>query len=147
MEFTDIFSNKNLSIGNTDVDDDHAKLIEIIGDLNDLIHTAWNREEFARILSMMTDYSLTHFRQEELYMQEFSYPKLDAHKKSHLEYIYKVSNYNLDLLGNNPPDPQEIVYFLKTWWNNHILKLDSAYEKYRKHANIKATYRKISKLK
>ncbi|HNX54051.1 MAG TPA: hemerythrin family protein [Prolixibacteraceae bacterium] len=147
MEFTDSFSNKNLSIGNNDIDDDHTKLIEIINDLNDLIQTRGTREDFARILSLMTDYSLTHFRQEELYMQEFDYPKFNVHKKSHLEYIYKVSNYNLDLAKKNPPEPQEIVDFLRTWWQNHILMLDAAYEKYRKQANIEATYRKISRLK
>ena len=144
METNNFFSHGQLSIGNIDIDEDHYRLLEIINDLNNLIQFGKDREEFARILSLMTDYSLTHFKLEELYMKEFNYPKLDAHKKSHFKYIYIVSNYNVALLGINPPDPREIVDFLKNWWENHILKMDSSYENYRKEIKSVATYRKTS---
>ena len=121
-----------LSIGNTSIDNDHKKLIEIINNLVDMIELGGSREEFAKILTNMTDYSLKHLKKEEIYMEEFVYPKLAEHKISHREYIFKVAMYNVDLLGNNPPNPNEIVQYLEKWWTNHILIYDMDYENYRK---------------
>jgi hemerythrin len=133
--------NESLSIGNKDVDDDHKKLIEIINNLIDLIELNLDRKEFARILSKMTDYSLTHFKREEAYMQKFCFPELSTHQKHHMKYIYKVSIYNDALLSHNPPDPKEIVDFLKAWWENHILKEDSGYEIYKKKLDSPVNYK------
>jgi len=74
-------------------------------------------------------------------MQKFSYPKLKEHKQYHRNYIYKVAMYNVDLLHANPPELIEIIKFLKEWWINHILKIDSDYEKYKNktHSDVKYT--------
>ena len=114
----------NLSIGNTNIDNDHKKLIKIYNDLIDLIELDRNREEFAKILSKMTDYVLKHFKKEETYMQEFSYPKLTEHKQYHRDYSYKVAMYNVNLFGINPPEPREVIKFFEKWWTNHIMNSD-----------------------
>jgi len=120
-----------LSIGNSDVDHEHQQLLEIYNDLVDLIQQKKSRDDFARILSLMTDYSLIHFKKEEDYMRRFSYPKLVEHVNYHKSYIYIVAMYNAHLLGQNPPDPIEIVKFLKKWWQNHILQSDKDYENFK----------------
>lgn len=129
-----------LSIGNIDVDNDHKKLLDVYNDLVDLIELNGKREEFAEILSKMTDYSLRHFNKEEIYMQEFNYPKLEEHRQYHRDYRYKVAMYNVDLLGSNPPDPKEIIKFLEKWWTNHILNNDMHYENYKKKIESDVTY-------
>jgi len=53
------------SIGDSKIDNDHQTLIEIINDLIELVELSKDREEFAKILSKMTDYSLSHFKKEE----------------------------------------------------------------------------------
>jgi len=131
---------EELSIGNPDVDEDHQSLLEIYNELVDLVQINQSRENFARILSMMTDYSLIHFRKEEKYMKNLSYPELNEHKKNHNSYIYTVSMYNTQLLDTNPPDPIEIVKFLKTWWTNHILQLDLQYENFKRENQLKIEY-------
>ena len=110
-------------------------------DLVDLIEQNKNREEFAKILSKMTDYVLKHFKQEELYMQELSYPKLTEHQQYHRDYAYKVAMYNVDSLSANPPDPKEILEFLEKWWKNHILNVDIDYENYKKKNELDISYR------
>jgi hemerythrin-like metal-binding protein len=144
MDFSNYNWMENLSIGNPDIDYDHKKVLEIINDLVDLIENKRSRVEFARILSKMTDYSLTHFKHEENYMLDLGFPQLNAHRKHHLNYVYKVSMYNHNSAGNNPPDPSEVVSFLKNWWENHILKEDSLYEIYRKESNAQAKYIKLT---
>ena len=51
-----------ISIGNPEIDLDHKELFEIYNDLVDLIEFKKSRDEFAGILSKMTNYSLMHFK-------------------------------------------------------------------------------------
>ena len=104
-----------LSIGNVDIDNVHSRLIEIYNDLVEHAETNGNRENFAVILSKMTDYSLVHFKKEEAYMQAMSFPELAKHRGFHRDYIYKVAMFNVDFLGGNPPSCNEIINFLKKW--------------------------------
>jgi len=129
-----------LSIGNPEIDNDHKRLLEIYNDLVDLIEFKKSREEFARILSKMTDYSLIHFKKEERYMEYLSYPKIKEHKNFHRNYIYKVAMYNVDLLNINPPNPEEIIKFLNEWWVYHILKIDFQYENFKKENALDVNY-------
>ena len=140
MDLKKIEWSEKLSVGNKTIDNDHKKLFEIYNDLVDLIELNKSREEFAKILSEMTDYVLNHFKKEEIYMQEFSYPKFLEHKQYHLDYNYKVALYNYDLLSNSPPDPKTIIKFIEDWWINHILKADTEYENYRKKICSNAMY-------
>jgi len=141
MNLGKIIWRNELSIGNNAIDNDHKKLLEIYNDLVDLIKLNRSREEFAKILSKMTGYTLNHFKKEESYMQQFAYPKLAEHKKYHRDYSYKVAMYNVDLLSVNPPDPIEITIFLEKWWTNHILNNDVDYESYRKKIQSATKYK------
>lgn len=133
------WSNK-LSIGNDNIDLDHKRLFVIYNDLIDLVSTNWNRVEFARILNDMTDYALSHFKKEEVYMQEFGFPDFAEHKKEHEAYLYKISTYNFNLLGIHAPEPQEVLDFLEAWWQSHVMQSDKLYEQYKKLIKSEAKY-------
>lgn len=140
MKLNKITWSQKLSIGNDNVDFDHKKLLVVYNDLVDLIEKNKDRKEFARILSEMTDYALSHFKKEENYMQEFAFPDFAEHKKEHEDYLYKISTYNLNLLGINAPEPQEVLAFLENWWQDHILHKDNLYEQYKKQVKSDARY-------
>ena len=118
-------------IGNPEIDNDHRKLLEIYNELVDLIEYKMSRQDFARILTKMTDYSLIHFKKEEKYMEQLSYPNINEHIAFHRDYIYKVAMYNLDLLNENGLNAEDVLKFLKAWWINHIMKIDLLYEKFK----------------
>jgi len=121
------------SIGNSEMDLEHQRLLEIYNELIILIQNNKNRTAFAEILSKMTDYSLFHFKDEEEYMQKIKYPRYKEHKQIHKEFIIEVATFNTNLLSNTPPTPEEILLFIKEWWMNHILKEDFEYEIYKKN--------------
>lgn len=141
--FEKIHWSEGLSMGNDYVDKDHRKLLKIYNDLVDLIEHNKSREEFSKILSEMTDYSLMHFKKEEEYMMEFNYPSLNEHKQFHMDYIYRVSMFNIELSRFSTTDPGEVIQFLEDWWVNHILEKDSSYENYRKSINSSANYKRF----
>ncbi len=130
----------DLSIGNVRIDNDHKKLLEAYDDLVDLIDHDGSNEDFAKILSKMTDYVFKHLKNEEKYMEEFGYPKLKEHQQFHRDYNYKVAMYNFDLLKSNPPNPHEIIEYIREWWMNHILKHDMDYENYKRSIDSDASY-------
>lgn len=131
---------QEMSIGNSKVDKDHQKLVNIYNDLLDLTNKGYSSNEFSRILSDMTDYTMFHFKKEETYMVSFSYPEFKNHRNEHVQMIYQVAMYNYEL-HNNGVDPYEILGFLKSWWTNHIKIHDGAYERFRTENHAEAEYR------
>ncbi len=118
---------QKLLIGNNK----NHKLIEIINDLDELIEYKKDRQEFAKILTKMTDHSLSHFKIEEASMEKMIYPLFDDHKNDHRDYIYKVAMFNVNLIGTNSPHPKDVIPFLENWWTNHIMTHDAKYEKFK----------------
>ena len=134
-----IIWNKELSIGNMMIDSVHKRLIDIYNEMIEFIQSEHNREDFAIILSKMTDYSLMHFKREEEYMNKMGYPALIDHRNDHKDYIYKVAMYNIDLASSIPPELDEVAAFIEKWWIHHILEIDTLYEKYKveSHSDVK----------
>lgn len=130
---------EEMSIGNNKIDEDHQKLMNIYNDLLDLTNKGFDSNEFSRILSDMTDYTMYHFKKEEAYMTSFSYPDFQNHRNEHVQMIYKVAMYNYEL-HNDGVDPDEILEFLKNWWLNHIKVHDEAYERFKTENQIITDY-------
>jgi hemerythrin len=130
--------NEALSIGNEQIDEDHLEILKIYNDLIDIINGKGNFDEFARVLTDMTNYAFKHFDKEEIYMNKINYPYRDSHTQIHRNYIYKVSMFNLNYFENTNID--DVLNFIKDWWHKHIQGADAEYEKYRISNQIEAFY-------
>ena len=64
-------------------------------------------------------------------MQELPYPKFIEHKALHKDYIYNVAMFNVNYLGENSTDAQDVIKFLRKWWINHILYTDKNYNHFK----------------
>lgn len=127
----------NFNIGNSIIDDQHKELIEIINDMIESITKGDITKKFAGLLSRMTDYSIRHFTSEEQFMSEISYPDIENHQKLHKEYVLKTAIFNSQYLTPTPPDSNEVVSFLTSWWTNHIIQVDIDYILFRQNAIYK----------
>ena len=133
--------NSSYSVGNINIDDEHMQMLQIYNELIDLAGNGENnRKVFASILSKLTDFSLYHFKNEEKFMFNMKYPDFEEHKKMHKEYIIKVALYNTNLLSHNPPNPSEIIEFVKNWLDNHIFKEDIKYVNFNKAKSLNIKY-------
>ena len=121
---------QEFSVGDDELDRDHKKLLQIFNKLTEN-GLSQKGEDFAAILSELTDYSLLHFKREEKYMQDLSYPKFEEHKVYHKDFIYKVAMFNVNYLGENSTDAQDVIKFLRKWWINHILYTDKDYNHFK----------------
>ncbi len=113
-----------LSVNNEIIDNQHMHIFTLLDQMNMLVPEDAKNDKFALFLTELTEYGLTHLKEEEKFMAENHYPGLEEHKKVHKAYLLKVSMFNIKF---NETSQQEVVDFLKNWWYNHISKMDMQY--------------------
>lgn len=110
------------------VDDEHARLFQIIQDTNDIIHAEFipdKYDEIVRILTALKDYTVLHFTDEEKYMESIGYEGLEAQKRAHEAFVEKLNEINLEEVDEaQEAYLNELIDFLLGWLKNHILKVD-----------------------
>ncbi len=75
----------------------------------------------------MTDYVLTHFKTEEIYMKEFNYPEYQDHKEEHHDFTIKTIAYLDKVIKGDYQIANEILEHLKQYLVNHIQVTDKNY--------------------
>ena len=78
-------------LGIDNIDDQHEKLFELVNRLFELEETSNYKEALRTILYEFSDYMKTHFSDEEEYMSEIGFPKLEEHKKLHQDIIESLT--------------------------------------------------------
>ena len=82
-------------------------------------------DELLSIIHELTDYTVTHFADEEAYMEKIGYEGLPAQKNAHASFVARLESINLIELDENPQKYMEsLIEFLLGWLINHILYSD-----------------------
>lgn len=119
LEWTD-----DLNINDENIDNQHKQIFSILNKMNKALPEDSNNKEFARLLTALTEYGLTHLKDEEKLMSDNHYPGLEEHKRVHKAYLLKIANFNIKFYETSR---QEVVDFLTNWWYNHITGMDMKY--------------------
>ncbi|MBF0614840.1 MAG: hemerythrin family protein [Magnetococcales bacterium] len=115
------------SVGITVLDEDHKRLFELIFEMYKSMQKAYGKEDAARILTELQEYTITHFDREEAVMQKHGYPELESHRREHEVMKEKVNHFSAALAANSMEVSKDVVRFLQNWLINHINKTDKAY--------------------
>lgn len=118
------------SVGVAEIDEQHQKLYAIINKLQTAHRESLDYKAILSILSQLVDYSDYHFRTEDNYMIENSYPLFISHRKEHLSYIRKTGEFIIALENDQAALSEDIFKFLCEWWQNHIINSDLKYAPY-----------------
>ena len=132
---TKILWTDQLSVKVGSIDDQHKRIFDVINNFIQEETLEIRSLRFAELLSLLTDYSLEHFRDEELYMKEHGFPGIKEHRAAHKHYIKKVAYFNHLYDDINPTKPEDVSDFLKEWWVNHIMQMDMDYKKFVENNN------------
>ena len=111
-----------MSVGNTALDKDHQKLIEMINDLDQ------DAPDFMELFNGVLDYTTGHFEREETHLDAIGYPGLDTHRVQHDDFADQVT----DMLKQYRSHAFEegdtrLKDFLWSWLKSHILIEDQRY--------------------
>jgi hemerythrin-like metal-binding protein len=119
-----------LSTTSPSMDKQHMRLIDLINKLNDALSEGRSREVIGTILNELANYTVTHFKAEEVMMEKAGYPDLENHKPLHVAFVKKVTDFKQSFDSGQGMVSRDLMIFLKDWLVDHIQGVDKKYGKY-----------------
>lgn len=115
------------SVGNSSLDNDHKRLIEII---NRVGATEDSGEDVVWVLNDLREYANYHFKREEELMEAAQIPGLDEHKQTHRMFVEWLTSLQRTV---NLPEARYVIFdaaneYLRDWLGKHILGTDMQYK-------------------
>ena len=115
------------SVGIDVIDGQHKHLFELIGRLFDGMGKEKNKEALGAIIKELVQYAVDHFATEEIFMRQYGFPGYAKHKEEHEAFKVKVAAFQKDFEAGKQTLSGEVINFLTTWLDHHILNKDKAY--------------------
>ncbi len=119
-----------LSVGVDEIDEQHKGLANMVNELNVAIEGGWGREARDQIIVRLVEYTRVHFATEESLMSISNYPDLKKHKQQHEHLIDIVKTYIAKYQEDPSASNYDLLFFLKKWLVEHIMKDDKAMGEY-----------------
>ena len=115
------------SVGVPLFDRQHQKLFQLINQLHEAMGSGQAKDQLAPIVESLSQYTKTHFREEEEALARAGYTKLAMHKALHREFEAKIDGFGKDLKEGKLGLSIKVMTFLNDWLAAHILKIDREY--------------------
>ncbi len=122
--------NKDLVLGLEPVDSQHKQLCDYINKLYKAMQENANARVLGDLLDKLTDYTATHFSDEEAIFSKSAYPNTKKHKELHGKFVAKLRDFKKQLLSGNAALSIDLMEFLKDWLIRHIMGTDTQYLKF-----------------
>lgn len=123
-----ILWSEKYSVGIDKFDHQHKQIILLINKMFDSPEVKVNSNLISDTLTTMTQYSLSHFIEEEAYLKENGYDDFENHKNKHHEFLVKTMKLNQATMLCVNEVPGKLLNYLKEWWTFHILYEDMKYK-------------------
>lgn len=117
----------DLSVNITEIDDQHKRLIALIGELNDAAHNDMSPDVLKNIFKSLTLYTITHFSTEEQYFDQYDYPEKEPHKEEHLNFVDTIADFKDAFEKGKAEISDDMMEFLSDWLRDHIMGTDQKY--------------------
>lgn len=118
-----VFSD-DLRVRVQEIDDQHARLVELINELLEAMKKGEAKQALGGILTQLAEYAIFHFSTEEKHMVKHQYPSFRTHKREHADFIAKVEVFVRDFESGKLALSLDIMNFLRDWLTNHIKGTD-----------------------
>lgn len=121
-----ILWNKRLEVGVNLIDEQHKKWFEKADQLFEAGKSGKSKEYIVKMFDFLDDYTRTHFKDEEKYMQSINYPEINVQKQMHADFIKKLSELRkqYETAGANITVIISTNQIILDWLTNHISKVD-----------------------
>ena len=123
---TELTWSTDLNTGIDVIDNQHRRIVDYINQLHDARTSGHQKEDIAKVIDELVDYTLSHFAFEESMQEEANYPFLKAHKKVHGLFVKRVGEYQQRFKLSEDVS-EELNNLLVTWLFNHIKRDDADY--------------------
>ena len=117
-----------MSVGVTQFDSAHKKLIDLINELHDAMLNKQSKETLSKVVGELALYTKNHFADEEEQFKKLNYPNTDNHIKLHKTFVDKVYEFQKGIDSGKLFLSIEVTNFLKDWLIGHIQGVDKKYQ-------------------
>jgi len=111
-------------------DDQHQGLFKLLDSLYNALHMGKGKSILGNIIDELELYTITHFRDEEEYLQQHNYPKFSSHIAEHKIFTDKIVHFRSELELQNVGLPIAVATFLRDWLTIHIKINDKEYSQF-----------------
>jgi len=101
--------------------------VQMVNTLHRALVETHGRQAQRKAIDGMVEYAATHFKLEERYMRKFRYDKMAAHIREHEAFTAKALDLKERSRNAKFILTLEILDFLKTWLQRHIMGVDRQY--------------------
>ncbi|MBA4372351.1 MAG: hemerythrin [Thermodesulfovibrio sp.] len=120
--------NDSLSVGITEFDAHHKRLVELINNLHDENSGGHSRIVVGNTLLALSNYVIYHFLAEEDVMHRHHYPDYEPHRQEHIALTEKTLGFVAAFHRGAEDITSELLNFLVAWLKNHIMTVDKKYQ-------------------
>jgi len=115
---------KRLETHHAEIDLQHRTLFDALFRLRSALEEGHAGQELRRTFDFLKAYSAIHFRLEEDLMALHGYSREANHRAWHQRFTAQVQALAEDSVGDPETKGSELVHFLETWLQEHILEED-----------------------
>ena len=115
----------DLVTGNTFIDNDHRKLVDMVNALYDALADGRAKDVMGKVLNNLIIYTKEHFAREEAEMQRIKYQKYLAHKLEHDKLIKEAEQLKSAFESGATINPVQVGKMLSDWLKTHIMQIDT----------------------
>lgn len=120
-----------MSVGISEIDDDHRQFIALISELNRSVTERMPLLEIRRRLALLVDDAKRHFEHEEKLFREWRYPDGDNHALVHAQALNELQRIQESFIPYTfVAEWLEAVLRIRDMMINHILVEDMKYAKF-----------------
>ena len=116
------------SVGIPELDTQHRRLIELLGELMDRVQAGDGDGSVAAALKELSRCAESHLHREEVVLRVRGYPGYAEHKAEHDTYREKLAS--LELLADRPDFSVRLTNYVIEWWRFHVLTSDQQYARF-----------------
>ncbi len=119
---------EDYSVGDPNLDSHHQTLLDMFNQVSDLMANDVNIPALTKLLTVLKDYTLFHFSEEEEKMRAAAYPGYKVHVSLHQGFIDQIDASTKKITENPAEASEDLFLFLNEWLIKHIQKEDMAYK-------------------
>lgn len=127
--------NESFSVGVAEIDEQHKKLVEMLGNLLEEMKRGRGKDVMANTINDMFNYAKMHFATEEKYMALYKYPESALHRREHEKFVETAKSFYEGYM-NGSLSAIDLMNFLKNWLVEHILGSDKKLGKFVSGASL-----------
>lgn len=121
------------SVNHAQLDEQHQMIFRLANELFLSVHDGRPDEMVNQALDSLAEYTVTHFRDEEMQMEMVQYPKSKEHKIQHKALLAQLNELRRRFHSGDRLIVTEMLHFVvNEWLFKHILSQDSQFAPYMK---------------